>query len=99
MLTAPATTETVKLRFDDAEISRATVSTKLDTDTAYVNNSLDFTAVADLGTIYLNIREHAYTSIEGFEAISIHGDLFTKTLTKVEAEALVAVLSNELAKL
>jgi hypothetical protein len=101
LATSTTTTESVKLSFDDLEISRATISVSLDADTVWVNNSVEYFAIGDSEeqTVYVNARSHNYTSVEGHEAISNGSDLFVRRMSKAEAEALVAVLTNELAKL
>jgi hypothetical protein len=100
MSSATTTTESVKISLDDLEMSKATVSVRLDADTVWVNNSVEYFAISDNEeqTIYVNARSHNYTSVEGHDSISNGSDLFTRRMSKAEAEALVQILQNELAK-
>lgn len=101
LATRTTATESVKMSLDDLEMSRATVEVKLDLDDVWVNNSVEYFAIGDTKeqTIYVNARSHNYTSVGRVEAISNGSDLFTRSMSKAEAEALVQILQNELAKL
>lgn len=102
MLTAVSAVESVELKLEDSEISRATVSVNYSSDTVYISNTKDFSAIADSDTeeVYFSIRIHNYTSVEGLDdSVSNGSNLVDHRLTKAEAQALITVLSNELAKL
>ena len=86
--------------------SRAEVSVKLDTDNGWLNNSLSISVHADpnaepLSEVWISMRAHNYTSLEdskGRGSSSRGFDLISQHLSREEAEALLAVLSNELKK-
>lgn len=92
--------EQVKLDLTDSECSSAKVNVRLDVNETWVSNSVEFYGSADLDDqeVYLNIRRHTYTSVDGHEAISTNTDLMTTRFTRAEAEALLAVLSREVGK-
>jgi len=99
--TITTATESIKMRLDDSEMSRFAVEVKLDAGNVWVNNSVEYFAIGDTEeqTIYVNARSHNYTSVDRVEAISNGSDLFTRTMSKAEAEALIQILQAELAKL
>jgi hypothetical protein len=99
--TANATTITTKVDLEDLECSTAKVSVHLDADNAWIRNSLEVFASGDTEeqTVYVNTRRHTYVRLDDAEAITTNTDVFTHRFTREEAEALVAVLTNELGKL
>lgn len=101
MSTATTTRELVKFDLEDSECSTAKVEVRLDADNVWISNSVEFYVSGDneAQTVYVNARAHNYTSVDDHEPISNSADLFTHRFTRAEAEALVATLQNELAKL
>ena len=95
------TTESVKLNLNDLECSTGKVEVRLDADNVWVSNSVEFFVSGDseAQTIYVDARSHNYTSVDNHESISNSIGIFTHRFTRAEAEALVATLTNELAKL
>lgn len=104
-MTTTAQREQVKLDLDPrlGEQSSAKVSvTNSPDEEAYVSNSVDFYASADEddNAVYISINSHTYVSLGLFgEPYTTHIDLISHRFTKAEAEALLAVLTNELGKL
>lgn len=101
MSTKTEAREVVKIDLDDLECSNAKISVRLDADKVWLDNSVEYFLSADseAQTIWVNARFHHYTSVDGYESVSEGGDLFSRRMSKAEAEALVAVLQNELSRL
>jgi hypothetical protein len=85
------------------EQSSAKVSVRSnDESDTYVSNSIDIytSADADDNNVWVSITGHTYVSISyGDEPITTHVDILSHRFTKAEAEALLACLTSELAKL
>jgi hypothetical protein len=100
LATSTTAPESIKMRLEDSEMSRFAVEVKLDADNVWVNNSVEYFAIGNTEeqTIYVNARTHNYVNVDGYEPISNATDLFTRTMSKAEAEALIQILQAELAK-
>jgi hypothetical protein len=85
------------------EQSSAKISVKNEHESdAYVSNSIDIhtSADADDNSVWVSITGHTYVSFNTrVEPITTYVDIISHRFTKAEAEALLACLTSELAKL
>lgn len=98
------TTQTLapEVKFDsEGNSTSASVKVRLDHDEFTATKTLDVFASAseDSDQIYLNIRQHTYSSVFPSEALTSFGDILSgHHFTRAEAEIIVKALSAELAK-
>lgn len=90
---------TTKVRSDEDSTS-VEVRTKIESDQATLTKTFDVFSSADSddSRVYLTLREHSYASVGWNDALTTHNDLFTRHLTREEAEAIVKALTTELAR-
>jgi hypothetical protein len=90
---------TTKVRSDEDSTSIA-VRTEIESDQATLTKTFDVFSSADSDDhkIYLTLREHSYASVGWDNTLTTHNDLFTRHLTREEAEAIVKALVAELAR-
>lgn len=89
---------TTKVRSDEDSTS-VSVRTEIESDHATLTKTFEVFSSADSddSKVYLTMREHSYASVD-FNPLTTHNDLFTRHLTREEAEAIVKALTNELAR-
>lgn len=99
-ITENTATTTTKVRSDEDSTSIA-VRTEIESGKVTLTKTFDVFSSADLddSKVYLTLREHSYASVDWNSTLTTHNDLFTRHLTREEAEAIIKALTTELARL
>lgn len=100
------TEKKVTLSESAEDFSRAEVSLRLRTEEGFVANTLNISVHAepngeDQREVWVSLRVHDYTQLGDLwssPTVSRGFEILTHSFSRAEAEALVAVLSHELAK-
>lgn len=101
-ITENPTSTTTKFRSDE-DSTTIEVRTEIASDEATITKTFEMYSSADSDDqkVYLSLREHSYASVgwKDNQTITTHNDLFTRHLTRDEAEAIVKALTIELERL